>query len=467
MMRKEKKQIVLEGLAITDTSSDGRSVARLDGKVIFVEKAVPGDVADVLLFKNKKSFAEGKAVTIVTPSDKRVDAFCSHFGVCGGCKWQSMDYTWQLHYKQKQVEDALQRIGGLELPQTTPIRASEKTRYYRNKLEYTFSNKRWLTASEIGTVAEHENALGFHIPQRFDKILDIKHCYLQPDPSDAIRLAVKAHAESKGLSYFDLITQQGFLRNLMIRTSSTGQLMVVVVFFQEDRGAREALLNELLELFPLITSLQYVINGKKNDTLFDQEIVLYHGADHIIEEMEGLRFKVGAKTFFQTNSTQALELYRLTRDFAELQGHELVYDLYTGTGTIACFVARKAKKVIGIDYIPESIENAKENAIANHIDNCSFYAGDMGKTLTAEFIRIHGKADVVITDPPRAGMTADVVERLIEMRPEKIVYVSCNPATQARDLALLNDYYNIEKVQPVDMFPHTHHVENIVLLRVK
>ncbi len=466
-MRKEKKQIILESLTITDTTSDGRSVARLDGKVIFVEKAVPGDVADVLLFKNKKSFAEGKAINIVIPSDKRADAFCSHFGVCGGCKWQSMDYTWQLHFKQKQVEDALQRIGGLELPEISPIKASEKTTYYRNKLEYTFSNKRWLTQAEIGSVTEHENALGFHIPQRFDKILDIKQCFLQPDPSDAIRLAVKEHAEAHKLEYFDLISQQGFLRNLMIRTSSSGQLMVVVVFFRENKEQREALLEVLDNKFPQITSLQYVINEKKNDTLFDQNCILYKGSDHIIEEMEGLNFKVGAKTFFQTNSTQALELYRLTRNFAELKGHELVYDLYTGTGTIACFVASKAKHVIGIDYIPESIENAKENAIANKIENCSFFAGDMGKTLTSEFIQEHGRADVVITDPPRSGMNPDVVARLIEMRPEKIVYVSCNPATQARDLALLAEHYTIEKVQPVDMFPHTHHVENIVLLRVK
>jgi 23S rRNA (uracil1939-C5)-methyltransferase len=469
-MRHNKKEYqvkIIEQVAIVDAGSDGKAIAKQDGLVFFVEGAVPGDLVDVQVFKKKKSFLECKVVKIHQPSAIRVTPFCKHFGICGGCKWQNMQYTSQLYYKQKQVYDALTRLTKVVLPEILPILPSAATQYYRNKLEYTFSNKRWLETAEISEENLNTNALGFHIPKRFDKILDIETCYLQPEPSNSIRLAIKKYAVEHGLSFFDLRAQAGFLRNLIIRTSTTGDLMVIVVFYLEDEKERIALMEFISKSFPEISALLYVINAKGNDTISDLPVHSYKGNAFIMEEMEGLKFKIGAKSFYQTNSLQAYELYKITREFAGLEGTELVYDLYTGTGTIANFVASKARKVIGIEYIADAIEDAKENSTYNNITNTEFYAGDMKDVLNTSFIAAHGRPDVVITDPPRAGMHEDVVKRLLEMEAPKIVYVSCNPATQARDLTLLDEKYEVVKVQPVDMFPHTHHVENVVLLHLK
>lgn len=466
-MKKKKKNLpLLENVSIVDVAAEGKAIAKDNDMIIFIPYVAPGDIADIQLTRKKNSFAEGRAITIHTYSSEREQPFCEHFGVCGGCKWQHLKYASQLHYKQKQVTDNLERIGKIELPEINSILGSKKTTFYRNKLEFTFSNKRWMTEDEIKSGAQFDdmNALGFHIPSLFDKVLDIKKCWLQNDISNQIRLAIRDYAIKHQLPFFDLRNQNGFLRNIIIRTSTTGELMLIVVFFEEDEENRTKLLDHLLALFPQISSLIYIINGKANDTITDQEVITYHGKDHIFEEMEGLKFKIGPKSFYQTNSEQAYELYKIVRDFAGLKGSELVYDLYTGTGTIANFVSHQAQKVIGIEYVPEAIEDAKINSAINGVNNTLFFAGDMKDILNSTFIETHGRPDVIITDPPRAGMHNDVIETILLASPEKIVYVSCNPATQARDLALIDEQYKVTKVQPVDMFPHTHHVENVVLL---
>ena len=448
MARKKKQLPILEKVTITDVAAEGKAIARVNDMVVFVPFVAPGDVVDIQLTRKKNSYAEGKPVYFHEYSAKRAEPFCEHFGVCGGCKWQHLPYEEQLYYKQKQVYDNLTRIGKVEMEEKLPILGSERTTFYRNKLEFTFSNKKWLTEEEIQSGASFDcmNGVGFHIPGMFDKVLDIHKCWLQDDISNKIRLCVKEYCLShEGYPFFDLRNQEGFVRTLMIRTASTGDLMVVLVFFHEDVERREALLSHLAERFPEITSLMYVINGKCNDTITDQEVLVFKGKDHIIEEMEGLQFKVGPKSFYQTNSEQAYNLYKVAREFAGLTGNEMVYDLYTGTGTIANFVSRQAKKVIGIEYVPEAIEDAKVNSALNHIENTLFYAGDMKDILTQDFINQHGRPDVIITDPPRAGMHDDVINTILFAEPERIVYVSCNPATQARDLSLLSVKYSVKK----------------------
>lgn len=444
-------------------------MAKVNELVIFVPYVVPGDVVDLQVKRKKNHYAEAVAVKFHEKSPLRTEPFCSHFGVCGGCKWQCLSYEEQLKYKQKQVFDNLTRIGKVELPEFRPILGSEKTRFYRNKLEFTFSNKRWLTEEEVKQDVKYDqmNAVGFHIPGAFDKVLAIDKCWLQDDISNQIRNAVRDYAYAHDFPFFDLRTQEGLLRNIMIRTSSTGELMVVLqckVTDDEGRRKMEEILQFMADSFPQITSLMYVINNKCNDTIGDLDVEVFKGNDHIFEEMEGLRFKVGPKSFYQTNSEQAYNLYKVAREFAGLTGNELVYDLYTGTGTIANFVARQARKVVGIEYVPEAIEDAKVNSALNGIDNTLFYAGDMKDILTNDFIAEHGRPDVIITDPPRAGMHNDVIDVILAAEPKRIVYVSCNPATQARDLQLLDGKYKVTAVQPVDMFPHTHHVENVVQL---
>jgi 23S rRNA (uracil1939-C5)-methyltransferase len=466
-MARKNNRLIIENLEVIDAGAKGKAVAKTpDGRVVFIDNAVPGDVVDVQTHKKRKAYYEGTAISVSKYSKKRAEPVCPHFGTCGGCKWQNMGYEHQLFYKQKEVEQNLTRIAKVELPPIQPILGSEKQYFYRNKMEFSFSDSKWLTLDEIKSdkIIDNRNALGFHIPGMWDKILDLDICYLQADPSNAIRDFVKAKAEELKLSFFNTRNQEGFLRTLMIRTSSTGETMVLLQFFHEDEENRKLLLGAIAEEFPQITSLLYVINSKGNDTLYDQEIELFYGRDHIFEEMEGLKFKINAKSFYQTNSEQAYELYKITRDFASLSGNELVYDLYTGTGTIAQFVANKAKRVIGVESVPDAIEAAKANAKLNNIENVEFYVGDMKKVFNEEFISKHGKPDVVITDPPRDGMHADVVAQLLNLGAEKNVYVSCNSATQARDLALLDSKYKVTKVQPVDMFPQTHHVENVVLL---
>lgn len=444
-------------------------MAKVNELVIFVPYVVPGDIVDLQVKRKKNHYAEAVAVKFHEKSPLRTEPFCSHFGVCGGCKWQCLSYEEQLKYKQKQVFDNLTRIGKVELPEFRPILGSEKTRFYRNKLEFTFSNKRWLTEEEVKQDVKYDqmNAVGFHIPGAFDKVLAIDKCWLQDDISNQIRNAVRDYAYAYNFPFFDLRTQEGLLRNIMIRTSSTGELMVVLqckVTDDEGRRKMEEILQFMADSFPQITSLMYVINNKCNDTIGDLDVEVFKGNDHIFEEMEGLRFKVGPKSFYQTNSEQAYNLYKVAREFAGLTGNELVYDLYTGTGTIANFVARQARKVVGIEYVPEAIEDAKVNSALNGIDNTLFYAGDMKDILTNDFIAEHGRPDVIITDPPRAGMHNDVIDVILAAEPKRIVYVSCNPATQARDLQLLDGKYKVTAVQPVDMFPHTHHVENVVQL---
>ena len=444
-------------------------MAKVNELVIFVPYVVPGDVVDLQVKRKKNHYAEAVAVKFHEKSPLRTEPFCSHFGVCGGCKWQCLSYEEQLKYKQKQVFDNLTRIGKVELPEFRPILGSEKTRFYRNKLEFTFSNKRWLTEEEVKQDVKYDqmNAVGFHIPGAFDKVLAIDKCWLQDDISNQIRNAVRDYAYAHNFPFFDLRTQEGLLRNIMIRTSSTGELMVVLqckVTDDEGRRKMEEILQFMADSFPQITSLMHVINNKCNDTIGDLDVEVFKGNDHIFEEMEGLRFKVGPKSFYQTNSEQAYNLYKVAREFAGLTGNELVYDLYTGTGTIANFVARQARKVVGIEYVPEAIEDAKVNSALNGIDNTLFYAGDMKDILTNDFIAEHGRPDVIITDPPRAGMHNDVIDVILAAEPKRIVYVSCNPATQARDLQLLDGKYKVTAVQPVDMFPHTHHVENVVQL---
>lgn len=466
MSRRNKKQ-VFTNVEVIDAGAKGKTIAKApDGKVIFLPNAVPGDVVDVQTFKKRKAYYEGKATVFHKLSEKRTQPVCEHFGTCGGCKWQDMDYKYQLFYKEKEVINNLTRLGHIELPETTPILGSEKQYFYRNKMEFSFSDSRWLTLEEIQSDKDlgDKNALGFHIPGMWDKILDINKCHLQADPSNTIRNAVKQFGIENGLEFFNTRNQTGLLRTMMIRAATTGDIMVLIQFFKDDKSKRELLLDFIAEEFPQITSLQYVINEKANDTIYDQDVICYKGEDHIFEDMEGLRFKINAKSFYQTNSDQAYELYKITRDFADLTGNELVYDLYTGTGTIAQFVSKLAKKVVGVEAVPDAIIAAKENAQRNNITNCEFYVGDMKNVFNQDFIESHGKPDVIITDPPRDGMHKDVVNQILNISPEKIVYVSCNSATQARDLALMNHMYKVTKVQPVDMFPQTHHVENVVLL---
>ncbi|RIV72339.1 23S rRNA (uracil(1939)-C(5))-methyltransferase RlmD [Flagellimonas aequoris] len=466
-MRKKNKRQTFENVTVVDAGAKGKSVGKApDGRIIFLSNAVPGDVVDVMTTKKRSAYFEGTATHFHVLSDKRTQPECQHFGTCGGCKWQNMAYEHQLHFKQNEVENNLKRIGHLELPEISPILGSKKQYFYRNKMEFSFSNSRWLTESEINSEKDIDDrkALGFHIPGMWDKILDIKKCHLQQDPSNAIRLETKRFASENGLSFFDPRKQEGLLRTMMMRTASTGEIMLLIQFFEDKKEQRELLLNHLAQTFPEITSLLYVINSKQNDTIYDQEVICFSGRDHIFEGMEGLQFKINAKSFYQTNSEQAFELYKVTRDFAGLTGDELVYDLYTGTGTIAQFVSKKAKKVIGVESVPEAIEDAKANAQHNNISNVEFFVGDMKSVFNEQFIAQHGQPDVIITDPPRDGMHKNVVEQLLQVAPPKIVYVSCNSATQARDLALMKEFYEVTKVQPVDMFPQTHHVENVVLL---
>lgn len=469
---KKKPLPIIEHVQVIDASSDGQAVGRVDDIVLFIKNAVPGDVVDVQVTRKKNKFREGKAIHTHHYSDKRTEVFCKHFGTCGGCKWQNMDYKWQLFYKQKQVKDALTRLIKIELPEINPIVASEKTYYYRNKLEFTFSNKKWLTQEQINDKSlsfgedetETRNALGFHIPGMFDKILDIESCHLQDDPSNAIRNEIKRYALEHKLTFFDLREQVGFLRNIIIRSTSTGEWMLIVSFHYDDKTSISNLLAHICDQFPQLSSVHYVINSKRNDTISDLEIILFKGKDSIYEKMEELKFKISPKSFYQTNSEQAYQLYRITREMAAIQDTETVYDLYTGTGTIANFVAHQAKKVVGIEYVAAAIADAKINSELNNIHNTSFFAGDMKDVLNDAFIRENGKPQVIITDPPRAGMHEDVTKKILEIAPERIVYVSCNPATQARDLHLLDVAYRVVNVQPVDMFPQTHHVENVVLL---
>mgnify|MGYP002514669389 CR=1 FL=1 len=469
MSRNKKPLPLLEKITITDVAAEGKALAKVNDLVVFVPYVVPGDVVDLQLKRKKNKYAEAVAVKFHEYSPQRAQPFCQHYGVCGGCKWQCLSYADQIKYKQKQVTDNLTRIGKVELPEISPILGSEKTEFYRNKLEFTFSDKRWLTEEEVKADVKYDqmNAVGFHIPGAFDKVLAIDKCWLQDDISNQIRNAIRDYAYEHNYAFYNIRNHEGLLRNLMIRTSSTGELMVLLqvrVSCDKDLEQTKELLAYVADQFPQITSLLYVVNNKQNDTINDLDVQVFKGNDHIFEEMEGLRFKVGPKSFYQTNSEQAYNLYKVARDFAGLTGEELVYDLYTGTGTIANFVSRQAKKVIGIEYVPEAIEDAKVNSAINGIDNTLFYAGDMKDMLTQDFINEHGRPDVIITDPPRAGMHNDVIDVILFAEPKRIVYVSCNPATQARDLSLLDAKYKVIKVQPVDMFPHTHHVENVVLL---
>lgn len=470
MGKRKQDRVIFENIAVLDAGAKGVSVAKApDGKVIFIPNVVPGDIVDVQTFRKRKAYYEGKAIRFHQYSEQRIEPVCAHFGVCGGCKWQNMSYSQQLVYKHNEVYNNLKRIGKIELPEFEPILGSQEQFFYRNKMEFGFSNARWLTEAEIqsDTTFDNQNALGFHIPKMWDKILDIEKCWLQADPSNAIRNGLKAFANANGLTFFDARNHSGLLRTLMIRTASTGEIMVVVQFFDDIPQEREQVMDYLANAFPEITSLQYVINQKANDTLYDQYIILYKGRDYILEEMEGLHFSINAKSFYQTNSAQAYALYKVTREFAGLTGQELVYDLYTGTGTIAQFVSKQAKKVIGVEAVPEAIADAKENAKRNSITNCDFFVGDMKNIFNADFIAQHGTPDVIITDPPRDGMHKDVVEQILRIAPRRVVYVSCNSATQARDLALMDEKYKVTRVRPVDMFPQTHHVENVVLLELR
>lgn len=473
MARKKKPLPLLENILITDIAAEGKALAKVDGLAVFVPYVVPGDVVDIQLRRKKHSYAEGEAVKFHQLSDRRTQPFCKHYGVCGGCKWQVLPYAEQIRYKQKQVMDHLQRIGKVDLPECRPILGSRQDREYRNKLEFGFSNKKWLTLEQVKSDEKFDqmNALGFHIPGAFDKILDIDECFLMQDINNRIRNGLRAFVLERGFDFYDLRGNRGLLRNIMLRTASTGEVMLLVQFCITSDSEREQALEVMDFLhreFPEITALLYVNNTKCNDTIGDLDVITYAGTDFIYEQMEGLRFKVGPKSFYQTNSEQAYELYKVTRDFAGLTGNELVYDLYTGTGTIANFVAQKARFVVGIEYVPEAIADAKVNAALNGLDRKTlFYAGDMKDILTDAFIDEHGRPDVIITDPPRAGMHADVVGVILNAAPKRIVYVSCNPATQARDLQLLDAKYRVVAVQPVDMFPQTHHVENVVLLELK
>ena len=468
MGKRRKDYPLIEGLHITTLAAEGKAMGKVDNQVVFVPMTVPGDVVDVQIRKHHRRFMEGVVVRYVEKSPLRVEHFCEHFGICGGCKWQNLPYEEQLKQKTKQVEDQLVRIGHLNIPQVRPCLGSERTREYRNKLEFTFADKRWLTYEEIaeGGDIEPQPAVGFHIPGCFDKVLDINKCHLQIDLSNRIRLAAKRFCIDNGYSFHNAKAHEGLMRTMVIRTASTGEVMVIVVFNENDRERIDGLMSFLQSEFPEITSLIYMVNDKWNDSLGDREPICFAGKDHIIEEMEGLKFKVGPKSFYQTNSEQAYELYKVTREFAELKEDDILYDLYTGTGTIANFCARHAKKVVGVEYVPEAIDDAIINSRLNNIENTTFYAGDMKDVISDEFISRNGRPDVIILDPPRAGVDERVLEVIKRAAPERMVYVSCNPSTQARDLAILSDMYEILAVQPVDMFPHTHHVENVVKLRL-
>ena len=468
-MSRRKNLPIYEKINIIDIAAEGKAIAKYNDLIIFVEGVVPGDVVDIQITKKKKRFLEGRVIRIHSYSPERADAFCKHFGICGGCKWQILPYNKQLHYKEKQVTDQLTRIGHLHIQETIPILGSKKTTLYRNKLEFSFSNKRWKTNEEIeqGNTIENHNALGFHVPQLFDKIVDIETCYLQEEPSNTIRNFIRSFALLHNLSFFDIRNHTGLLRNIIIRSTTLREIILNVIFYENNASEQKMLLDAIHKEFPEITSLISITNQKANDTIHDQEIQVFAGKDHITEVMEDLQFKIGPKSFYQTNSLQAYELYKITRNFAGLTGTELVYDLYTGTGTIANFIAKQSKQVIGIEYVPEAIEDARVNSQNNSITNTLFFAGDMKDILTQEFIEQHGSPDVIITDPPRAGINEDVVHTILRCAPHKIVYVCCNPATQARDIALFQESYIVEKSQAVDMFPHTHHVENVVLLKRK
>ena len=472
MSRKKKPFPVLDNITITDVAAEGKALTRVGEMVVFVPFAVPGDIVDLQIKKKKHSYCEAEVVRFIKYSNVRATPKCEHFGVCGGCKWQNLPYEEQLKAKQKQVYDQLRRIGKVELPEFQPIMGSVKTFEYRNKLEFGCCNKRWLTKDQVASGFKYDNmnGIGFHITGAFDKILPIEKCWLMDDTHNQIRNAIRDYAFENNLNFFDLRGQKGLLRDIIIRNSNTGEWMVIVQFHYDQEGDEQkakALLQHVADRFPQITALMYVNNQKCNDTIGDQDVMVFKGNDHIFETMEGLKFKVGPKSFYQTNTDQAYLLYKVAREFAQLTGEEIVYDLYTGTGTIANFVAHKAKKVIGIEYVPEAIEDAKVNSQVNGIENTSFFAGDMKDILTDDFIAEHGRPDVIITDPPRAGMHPDVISVIMKARPKRIVYVSCNPSTQARDLQLLDAEYKVVKVQPVDMFPHTPHVENVVLLELK
>ncbi|MCR5298665.1 MAG: 23S rRNA (uracil(1939)-C(5))-methyltransferase RlmD [Paludibacteraceae bacterium] len=475
MSRNKKALPLLENILVADVATEGMAIARTEQGVVFIPFAAPGDIVDVQITKKKHNYMEGRIVRFVQKSDKRTEPFCEHFGICGGCKWQHLPYAMQTACKQQQIIDNLTRIGKVELPDVMPILGSAETVGYRNKLEFSASNKRWMPIEELQQIKERQAngeeitpeemyGLGFHIPRLFDKVLDIRKCWLQDDIQNQIRLTIKRFCIENRITFFDLRQQIGFLRGVIVRTTSTGELMILVIVHENDKKLIDSLMTHLLESFPQTSSLLYVVNGKLNDSITDLDVVTFHGRDYIMETMEGLRFKIGPKSFYQTNSRQAYELYKVARNFAGLTGKELVYDLYTGTGTIANFVSRDAREVIGIEYVPEAIADAKVNAELNGIRNTRFYAGDMKDILTQAFINENGKPDVIITDPPRAGMHGDVIDTLLFASPERIVYVSCNPATQARDLALLDKDYRVTAVQPVDMFPHTQHVENVVRL---
>ena len=469
MSRKRKPYPLIEGVDIVGIAAEGNSIARIDDVVVFIPYGAPGDIVDIQITKKRRNYAEGRIERIVKPADCRVTPKCSHFGICGGCRWQHIPYSVQLESKQKVVYDALTRIAKVELPEISTIMGSKNVWEYRNKMEYTFSNKRWLTKEQMESAElfDSRDGAGFHIPGAFDKVLDIDKCYLQDDLGNRIRQFIKEFAIKNGYSFFDLREQHGLMRTIMVRIASTGEVMLVVCFGENDPKAINAVMQAIKDEFAEITSLQYVVNLKANDTIADQDVILFNGRPYIEEEMEGLRFRIGPKSFYQTNSLQAYELYKVARTFADLHGDELVYDLYTGTGTIANFVSRQAKHVIGIEYVEDAIKDARINSEANGIVNTEFYAGDMKDVLTDEFIAQHGRPDVMIVDPPRAGMHTDVVNVILNAEPQRIVYVSCNPATQARDLALLDAKYRVVAIQPVDMFPHTHHVENVVKLELK
>ena len=471
-MRRKRpfERIVISNIEITEAAAEGKALARHDNMVIFVDNAVPGDVCDVQVTRNKKSFMEGKAIHFHKLSDKRTPPFCEHFGLCGGCKWQHMQYKHQLFYKQKQVSDNFERIAKVEMPGINPIIASEYETHYRNKLEFTFSDYRWLTHEDMRSPERDSmnmNALGFHIARHFDRVLDINNCYLQDEPCNLLRNSVKDFCLQKGFTFHNPRRHTGFLRNLLIRNTTLNETMAIMVFGEEHEEHQKQVLDHILQTYPALTSLMYVVNTKMNDIISDLDIQCYHGQDYITEQLGDLQFRIGPVSFFQTNSRQALRMYNIVKDFAQITPDKIVYDLYTGTGTIATFIAREAKKVVGIEYVAAAVDDAHINAALNHITNITFVAGDMAKILTDDFMALHGKPDIIITDPPRNGMHAAVVEQILKASPERIVYVSCNPATQARDVALLGEQYAIKAIQPLDMFPHTHHVENIVLLERK
>ncbi|MBN2522588.1 MAG: 23S rRNA (uracil(1939)-C(5))-methyltransferase RlmD [Bacteroidales bacterium] len=468
-MARRKKLPLIKNLEIIDIADEGKAIGKTDNMVVFVKGLVPGDIADIQIKKKRKKYLEGIVIRLVKQSDLRITPFCRHFGICGGCKWQNLTYEKQLYFKQKQVADNIQRIGQLEMPELYPILGSDKQQYYRNKLEYTFSNIRWLENDEIHSGCEFKDrkALGFHIPGRFDRILHIDTCYLQNDLSNKIRNEISVYTKRENYSYYDQTKFEGLMRNLIIRNTELNEWMVIVVFQKNESSRIEKLLKHIDSEFPEITSLMYVINSKVNDTIHDLDVHLFSGRDHIYEQMGDLKFKIGPKSFFQTNTMQAYKLYEIVKKFAELKGNEIVYDLYTGTGTIANFIASECKRVIGLEYVEDAIQDAITNSECNNIRNTTFFAGDIKDLLTEKFVKKHGTPDIMITDPPRAGMHSDVLHSILKLQPYRIVYISCNPATQARDIHILRNKYKLKAIQPVDMFPHTHHVENVVQLGLK